>query len=716
MTEQYITLQEAAALEETEWKKYVNQISYLEKKGNICTKNGQNPETGKPCKLIPLSALSLQAQEKYQKSRVDPLVATILERDREEKLAGQEVPWYVENDPAWYMEKYSKNYYEAVERRRIVEDFLNYQGKSRTIYARHYAREYLNASSRTLFRMVQDYQTAMLWKQKLEAEKGMSCEYFLILALARKPTEHGRFPSIPDQMKAFIRAVWFDKGFAQNRNSVQTLYEYLEELAEERKLGRVPSYSTVQRYVTFLMQEGIGQSAHDYQKKGARDWRNQNMRKTIRDTRSLKVMELVQGDEHTFDCWVAYRHPNGEVTPIRPKLVAWIDIRTRTILGDVVVKEANSAVLKTSVLKMIFQEHGGVPKYLNIDNGKDYTARTMTGKHRNDRSDTVREVPEDELKLYQENELAFDDQVLGFYRSIGIESIHRSKPYQPWSKGEVERFFGTVCGKFSKRFSSYTGTLTGSKTDAKVPKDIQEMFRRGELLTMEEFTEEWQKWLEKYHHRKHSSLVKAGEEYKTPYDLWEHAEHYEHLLPAKSDCTFLMMKVQEALYQTSGIHRFGTFYSSEELDCCINKKVQIRYDPLDVSTLYVFDIRTGKYLGQAVSQELIGMGDHINEKALLEHCRSQKKQEKEVREFLAHVRYPFEEMNEAYGSYQEVFGGLEIGKKAKRKQNIVSMPRNPAARDRRFREDIREEPQENFLQQEGLKAMKELLELEAANK
>lgn len=46
----------------------------------------------------------------------------------------------------------------------------------------------------------------------------------------------------------------------------------------------------------------------------------------------------------------------------------------------------NSDILKQSLLKMIYSEPGGVPEYLYIDNGKDYTAKTMTGRDRNDRS------------------------------------------------------------------------------------------------------------------------------------------------------------------------------------------------------------------------------------------------------------------------------------------------------------------------------------------
>ena len=53
-----------------------------------------------------------------------------------------------------------------------------------------------------------------------------------------------------------------------------------------------------------------------------------------------------------------------------------------------------------------------------------------------------------------------------FVDSIGIQEVGRSLPFQPWDK-PIERFFGTVCQKFSKWFESYTGTLTGSKTYAK---------------------------------------------------------------------------------------------------------------------------------------------------------------------------------------------------------------------------------------------------------
>lgn len=70
-------------------------------------------------------------------------------------------------------------------------------------------------------------------------------------------------------------------------------------------------------------------------------------------------------------------------------------------MGDVMCKDANSDILKQSLLKMIYSEPGGVPEYLYIDNGKDYTAKTMTGRDRNDRSG-----------------MNFDNETMGFYKSM----------------------------------------------------------------------------------------------------------------------------------------------------------------------------------------------------------------------------------------------------------------------------------------------------------
>lgn len=361
-------------------------------------------------------------------------------------------------------------------------------------------------------------------------------------------------------------------------------------------------------------------------------------------------------------------------------------------MGDVLCKDANSDILKQSLLKMMYSELGGIAEYLYIDNGKDFTAKTMTGRDRNDRSG-----------------IDFDDTTKGFYKSIGIKDAHRALPYEPWSKAQIERFFRTVCNKFTKWFKSYTGTLTGSKTSDKVEKDIKRMCENGELLTMEEFYEEWHKWLmEVYMHTEHSGLKKAKETYKTPYDCFMNEERYFKAVPPKSYATLLMMKSENVLVRNIGIVRWGFEYRSDELCDYIGRKMDIKYDPDDMSTLYVFD-KNGKKVCEAYCQELLQVAPKVSQKALEEHLKRQKRQQKRDQERLEEARIPFEEINEQYVGFNETTGGIELMKgKKKQKGKVIAMPEDRTY-SQGFRAEKREEIEDNnYMSSKAESALKKL--------
>ena len=292
----------------------------------------------------------------------------------------------------------------------------------------------------TLYRYTKAYLEASAWADKLEKEDGAGREFFKVLCLCRKPKETGCFPSIKPEVKQVIKNIWFNEDFARNQGTREMLYEKLTAIANINKWEKIPSYQTVTRYISYLMEDEGMRNAWFLASRGTREYKNKVMVKGSRDTKGLQVMQIVMGDEHTFDCWVSYKQPNGKVIAIKPHLAAWVDMRSRVIMGDVMCKDANSDILKQSLLKMIYSEPGGVPEYLYIDNGKDYTAKTMTGRDRNDRSG-----------------MSFDNETMGFYKSIGIKDDHRALPYEPWSKGQIERFFRTVCNKFTRWMKSYTG-------------------------------------------------------------------------------------------------------------------------------------------------------------------------------------------------------------------------------------------------------------------
>ena len=654
----FVTLNEAAELEGV---KYNTLAQKLNRNKNSFVTKIEKPECGgKDRILIAVSSLSKSARnafkerEKLQKLYEDS-------KEDTEVVECSNSPWYIEVDLDWFVEKNKEAYYKAVELGNTIREFLQYNEGDRTKFADSFAQEHLGKGQRTLYRYTKAYLEASAWASKLEKEDGGNHDFFKVLSLCRKPKEIGRFPSFTDEVKRVIKNIWFHEDFAQNQGTKEMLYEKLQAIANINGWTRIPSYQSVARYINYLMEDEGLANAYFLASKGTREYRNKKMVKASRDTSGVKVMQIVMGDEHTFDCWVSYRHPNGKVTAIKPKLVAWIDLRSRSIMGDILCKDANSQILKQSLLKMIYSEIGGVPEYLYIDNGKDYTSEAMTGRKRSERSS---------------DDLQFDDAAKGFYKSIGIKDDHRALPYQPWSKGEIERFFRTVCNKFTKWMTSYTGTLTGSQTSAKINKDINKMLDAGKLLTIEEFYKLWSKWLsEKYMHYEHGGLKKSGEQWKTPHEVFVNADRYEKAAPPKSYATLLMMKSDSVLVRNIGITKWGKEYRADELCDYIGKKVDIKYDPENITSIFVFD-KNGKKICEAFSQELLQISPKVSQDGLEKHIRMQKRQEKLDRERLEDARRPFEEINDEYIGFSAVTGGIDlmVEGKGSKSSKVVSLP------------------------------------------
>lgn len=674
MAESYVTLNEAAELEGIKYNTMVQRLT--RNRSNFDTKTEQSEAGGKDTVLVAVTSLSKQAQQTWKEREK----LKVLTEEVQEVSEREEPPWYVNTDVDWYMENYKKRYYQGIELGNIVRGFLQYDEGDRTRYAEEYAKQYLGKGQRTLYRYTKTYLEACAWADRMEKQDGAGREFFKVLCLCRKPKESGTFPSMTPEMKQVIKNIWFNEEFARNQGTREMLYEKLTAVANINEWEKIPSYPTVTRYISYLMNDESLKNAWFLASRGTREYKNRVMVKGSRDTKGLKVMQIVMGDEHTFDCWVSYTQPNGKVIAIKPHLAAWVDMRSRVIMGDVLCKDANSDILKQSLLKMIYSNPGGVPEYLYIDNGKDYTAKTMTGRERNDRSG-----------------IDFDNETKGFYRSIGIKDDHRALPYEPWSKGQIERFFKTVCDKFTRWMTSYTGTLTGSKTFAKVEKDIKRMLERGELLTIEEFYEKWHEWLtDIYLHEEHGGLKKMKETYRNPYDCFMNEERYFKAAPPKSYCTMLMMKSENVLIRNIGIAKWGYEYRSDELCDYIGRKVDIKYDPEDMAVIYVFDNK-GKRVCEAYCQELLQIAPKVTQKALEEHLKMQKRQQKRDRERLEEARKPFEEMNEQYVGFNSVTGGIDlmIGGKKPKQAKVVSMPD-----DRTYKQGFRVEKPEDAAESE----------------
>ncbi|WP_234399657.1 Mu transposase C-terminal domain-containing protein [Paenibacillus popilliae] len=619
---------------------------------------------GKPRILISLSSLSKKARRAYKEAQCIEGGDVVIEV----RTSSEDVPWYIGTDLDGYIKKFGKRYYEAVELAKSIQEFLDYADRDRTEFAEEFAAQ-LGISQRTLYRHSQAYLEASAWALKLGKQDGKSYDYLKVLALCRKPKETYTFPSLSEAMKVWIENLWFDKRFAENQGTIDMLYTKLAQVASANS-WYYPSYPTVARYIGYLMEVKRYKNAHYLAEKGERMYRNKKMRKALQDMQSVPVMGLVQGDGHTFDVWVEYTHPNGKKTAIKPILVAWIDTRSRCIVGDIICHTPSAQVIKQSMINMVYNEVGGVPQWIKIDNGKDFTAETLTGRKRTER-------------------ISLDSEAIGFYRSIGIHDDFRSLPYQPWGKAAIERFFLTLVNRFEKWLLSYTGTLTASRTSSKIKKDIPGMLERGELITMDELCTLWRKWRdEEYHTRKHSGLKSQGEPWHTPLEVFKNAERYFTAVPPRSVAATWLMQAEEKVrvYQV-GIRRFGYEYRAPELDAYIDDYVNIKWDANDVTRLFVYDRITGDKICEAESQELLQIAPRAPQKALEEHKRAQNQQLKADKQRLKELTTPLEERIGQHIAAQDNIAGMFIqgqqpakGKASK----VVALPQ-----DKQYKEEVR---------------------------
>ena len=329
MAEVYVTLSEAAELEGVQYQTMARRTQRNKK--NFVTKTEKSETGGRDVVLVAVSSLSKQARNAW-KEREKLKSFTEEFPDKKEDEQKPEVPWYVNTDVDWYIENYKERYYKAVELGNVVRKFLQYDEGDRTKYAEEFAQKYLGKGQRTLYRYTKAYLEASAWADKLEKEDGAGREFFKVLCLCRKPKETGCFPSIKPEVKQVIKNIWFNEDFARNQGTREMLYEKLTAIANINKWEKIPSYQTVTRYISYLMEDEGMRNAWFLASRGTREYKNKVMVKGSRDTKGLQVMQIVMGDEHTFDCWVSYKQPNGKVIAIKPHLAAWVDMRSSGIV------------------------------------------------------------------------------------------------------------------------------------------------------------------------------------------------------------------------------------------------------------------------------------------------------------------------------------------------------------------------------------------------
>ncbi len=167
------------------------------------------------------------------------------------------------------------------------------------------------------------------------------------------------------------------------------------------------------------------------------------------------------GDHAQMDFFVRVPGKKGSV---RPWITAWLDWRTRRIVGYHLSLGPNSSTILSAFRRaMLDPVNRGGPGHVSIDNGKDYDAWVFNGTTKRERKAKVR------------GELVQDEDVFrGLYAELDI-TAHFSIPYGPNGKSRMERWFRTMHESLGISYESYAGRNAAAKPEmlARVRKNPQ---------------------------------------------------------------------------------------------------------------------------------------------------------------------------------------------------------------------------------------------------
>lgn len=614
----WLTVEETAELLEITSRTVRRNIEKYE------TKEVSNEKNTKKF-LINLESLPIEIQKKYYMS--DEYVGSSSEDEQENELR-----FTLAELKELHGDKFEKHMDKALFKQQIILEVKDIKRGDRGKAIAEICKQH-DINEKSIRRWTADY------------------EKYGFLGLIRKPKEKVGSTKLSPQAVRFIRGCYL-QAMEPEISHVYRLY-----LSQARKEEwTTVSYDTVRREI-----ERIPKNEVIMARKGEKAYNAQCMPKITRDYTDLLINEYWVGDGHTLAIWTPN---NGKV--MRYTFSAWMDMRSRAMVGWCIAKHSSSEVIASALRSGI--ERFGLPGHCYMDNGKDYRSEYLNAG-----------MAESRYKFLQDYQ--------GVFASLNIGTKFAT-PFYAWAK-PIERYFKT----FSSRFSRYITGFCGESIDRK-PHNLKKDDILLKDVSIEIVAKAIEAYIDSYNNTPHSSL--GG---KTPMEIINATELYRHDVPLEEELDMLMLKVAGTRKITdSGIRVFNTEYFSNEIINYYDKEAVIRYDPRRLNEIYVYV--DGKLVFKAKSKQLSSMKDseeHIREmrklqanarKATKEAIAAYEMQEDEVRRLALGEFIDDEELIEALVPKKKEV--INDKKKVVRMNNDVKRGKEKKQMDKKLDKDVQE--------------------------
>lgn len=316
---------------------------------------------------------------------------------------------------------------------------------------------------------------------------------------------------------------------------------------------------------------------------GPKEFKDTHTPYIVRSYEDIKAGDIWTADGHDIDALCRVKVA-GKWKEIKLKLIAWLDVKSRLIVGWTLSKTETTEAIAIALKRAI--EKNGVPKMIFTDNGKAFTSKVLEGT----------------------------EELEGIYASLGVEVIH-ALPYNAQAKN-IERWFTDFKQNLSKRFNTYIGGNVLERPEHMKGLCMTKI-ARGEAVTEDELELEIEKYIEEKNHLFYAIRRAGGRKAhrgkgmnnRTPLEVFN--EEYpvaERRTIDEEKLRLLFMYEEMRRVQQNGIEFMGNLYINEHLYYKQAERVKIKYDPHNLSYVYVY-LETGEYLCKAEKHVPTGFND-----------------------------------------------------------------------------------------------------------
>jgi len=261
------------------------------------------------------------------------------------------------------------------------------------------------------------------------------------------------------------------------------------------------------------------------------------------------------------------------LTDGRHAVIGVIDVCSRR--ARLLVSKTSKATAIATLLRHTLLDWG-VPEVAKTDNGSDYTSHHITR----------------------------------VFRDLNVEQ-ELCPPFQPWHKPHIERFFGTFSHGLLELLPGFIGHDVAERKAIEARASFADrLLKRGGTLNVSFSSAEFQKFCDDWCDNVYQHAAHDGLKGKTPFEILSGNRDAVRAIddPRALDILLAEAPANNGLrtVQKKGIELDQAWFISPELGAQIGNQVHVRFDPVDLGRIYVFDLEEG-FICVAECPERTGM-------------------------------------------------------------------------------------------------------------